>query len=70
LAGLAEIVVVGDGDTDLDLYVYDANGNLIEYDEDYSDDCCVSWVPLWTGAYTIRAVNRGRVYNRFTITTN
>jgi hypothetical protein len=67
---LAEIVVSGDGDTDLDLYVYDANGNLITYSEDYSDDCYVSWVPKWTGAYTIKIVNRGRVYNRYVIATN
>jgi hypothetical protein len=67
---LAEIVVSGDGDTDLDLYVYDANGNLIAYSEDYSDDCYVSWVPAWTGAYTIRVVNRGGVYNRYVIATN
>jgi hypothetical protein len=67
---LAEIIVSGDGDTDLDLYVYDANGNLIEYDEHYSDDCFVSWVPRWTGSYTIKVVNRGSVYNQYVIATN
>jgi hypothetical protein len=67
---LAEIGVSGDGDTDLDLYVYDANGNLIAYDEGYSDDCFVNWVPKWTGAYTIKVVNRGRVYNQYAIVTN
>lgn len=67
---LAEILVSGDGDTDLDLYVYDSNGNLIAQDTDYSDDCYVRWVPAWTGRYTIRIVNRGPVYNRFVILTN
>jgi len=67
---LAEILVSGDGDTDLDLYVYDSNGNLIASDTDYSDDCYVPWVPAWTGRYTIRIVNRGPVYNRFVILTN
>ena len=67
---LAEILVSGDGDTDLDLYVYDSNGNLIASDTDYSDDCYVRWVPAWTGRYTIRIVNRGPVYNRFVILTN
>lgn len=67
---LAEILVSGDGDTDLDLYVYDSNGNLIEKDTDYSDDCYVRWIPAWTGRYTIRIVNRGPVYNRFVILTN
>lgn len=67
---LAEILVSGDGDTDLDLYVYDSNGNLISSDTDYSDDCYVRWVPKWTGRYTVRIVNRGPVYNRFVILTN
>lgn len=67
---LAEILVSGDGDTDLDLYVYDSNGNLIAKDIDYSDDCYVRWIPAWTGRYTIRIVNRGPVYNRFVILTN
>ena len=67
---LAEILVSGDGDTDLDLYVYDSNGNLIASDIDYSDDCYVRWVPKWTGRYTIRIVNRGPLYNRFVILTN
>lgn len=67
---IAEILVSGDGDTDLDLYVYDSNGNLIASDTDYSDDCYVCWVPKWTGRYTIRIVNRGPVYNRFVILTN
>lgn len=67
---LAEILVSGDGDTDLDLYVYDSNGNLIAKDTDYSDDCYVRWIPAWTGRYTIRIVNRGPVYNRFVILTN
>jgi len=67
---LAEILVVGDGDTDLDLYVYDINGNLIAYDEDYTDRCYVNFVPLRTLPFTIVVKNRGRVYNQFSIATN
>ena len=67
---LAEVAVYGDGDTDLDLYIYDSNGNLIASDTDYSDDCYVSWVPRWTGKYYIKIVNRGGVYNRYVILTN
>ena len=63
----AMIIVSGDGDTDLDLYVYDSNGNLIEMDEDGSDQCVVSWTPRWTGRFTIKVVNRGSIYNRYTI---
>jgi len=67
---LAEILVSGDGDTDLDLYVYDSNGNLIVKDENYSDDSYVCWVPAWTGKFYVKVVNRGPVYNRYVILTN
>ena len=67
---LAEVAVVGDGDTDLDLYIYDSNGNLITKDEDLSDNCYCSWVPAWTGTFTIKVKNRGDVYNKFVLLTN
>lgn len=67
---LAEICVSGDGDTDLDLYVYDENGNLIESDTDYTDECVVRWVPAWTGNFIIKIVNRGALYNNYVIWTN
>lgn len=67
---LAEVAIIGDGDTDMDLYVFDSNGSLIEYDEDYTDQCYVSWVPRWTGEYTIAVKNLGSVYNRFVLITN
>ena len=67
---LAEIVVSGDGDTDLDLYVYDENGNLIASDTDYTDDCYVRFYPRWTGLFRIKIVNRGGVYNNYAIVTN
>lgn len=67
---LAEICVSGDGDTDLDLYVYDANGNPIGSDTDYTDECVVRWVPAWTGTFIIEVVNRGALYNDFVIWTN
>ena len=67
---LAEVIVIGDGDNDLDLYIYDANGNLIASDTDYTDQCVCRWVPSWTGAFTIRIVNRGAIYSNFAIATN
>lgn len=70
--GLESAVVVlrGDGDTDLDLYVYDENGNLVARDDDYSDGCVAAWTPLYSGVFTIRVKNRGSVYNRYTLATN
>ena len=67
---LAEVIVIGDGDNDLDLYVYDSNGNLIASDTDYTDQCVCRWVPSWTGAFTIRISNRGAIYSNYAIATN
>lgn len=67
---LAEVAVIGDGDNDLDLYIYDQNGNLIEKDDDYTDQCICRWIPVWTGTFTIKIVNRGNVYSYYAIATN
>lgn len=67
---LAEVAVIGDGDCDLDLYIYDEYGHLVASDTDYTDQCICRWVPSWTGAFTIKIVNRGRVYSNYIIATN
>jgi hypothetical protein len=66
----ATVDVKGDGDTDLDLYVYDSSDNLITKDEDYTDHCVVKWTPKWTGKFTIKIKNRGGVPNDYVMTTN
>ena len=66
----ATVIVSGDGDTDLDLYVFDENGNLIAKDDDYSDDCIVHWFPRVTADFIIKVVNRGNVWNHYIIATN
>ena len=66
----AEVTVVGDGDTDLDLYVYDENGNLVDSDTDDTDVAYCAWIPRWTGTFRVEVKNWGRVYNRYSITTN
>ena len=66
----AEVTVVGDGDTDLDLHVYDENGNLVDSDTDVTDVAYCGWIPRWTGTFRVEVKNWGRVYNRYRITTN
>jgi hypothetical protein len=63
----AAVIISGDGDTDLDLYVYDENGNLIGSDTDSSDDCVVRFAPKWTGMFRIEVRNLGSVYNQYQI---
>ena len=67
---LAEVAIVGDGDTDLDLYIYDSNGNLITKDDSTSRNAYCSWIPAWTDTFVIKVVNRGSVYNDFILVTN
>lgn len=67
---IAECAIVGDGDTDLDLYIYDENGNLITSDTDYTDRCYCRWTPRWQGNFRLKVVNRGNVYNQYTIAVN
>ena len=66
----AVVYVEGDGDTDLDLFIYDENGNLIAQDIDNTDSCIAAWTPKWSGSFIIRVKNRGNVYNRYNLRTN
>ena len=66
----AIVYIEGDGDTDLDLYVYDQNGNRICSDTDYTDQLICSWTPRWTGNFRIKVVNRGNVWNEYGFVTN
>ncbi len=66
----AIVSVVGDGDTDLDLRIYDENGNLICSDLDYTDRNYCRWQPRWTGKFRVKITNLGSVYNRYTLRTN
>jgi hypothetical protein len=63
----AVVAINGDHDTDLDLYVYDENGNLIGSDTDGTDTCVVRFHPKWTGTFRIEVRNLGRVYNKYEI---
>jgi hypothetical protein len=65
----ARVFVSGDGDSDLDLYVYDDNGNMVCRDVDSSDDMICAWTPRWTGNFTIRVRNLGMA-NQYVILHN
>ena len=66
----AIVCLKGDGDTDLDLYIYDENGNLVAKDIDNTDTCAAVWTPKWSGHFTIQVKNRGNVYNCYKLYTN
>jgi hypothetical protein len=67
---LAEFFVIGDGDTDLDLFVKDAKGNIVAKDEDPpaskgggSDLCVCRWTPDEEQEYTIIIINNDPIVN-------
>ena len=66
----AVVAVVGDGYSNLDLYVYDSYGNLVSWDEGVSDRCSARWFSRYDETFTIKVVNRGAVYNLYGIATN
>lgn len=66
---LAVVSIAGDGDTDLDLYVFDNNGNLVVRAIGLTDRETVSFVPAFTSNYRIEVRNLGNVWNQFSIVT-
>lgn len=61
----AIVAMTSDGDTDLDLYVYDEKGNLICQDTDCTDSPICEWTPARTGLFRIKVVNRGNVFSTY-----
>ena len=68
-SGSTEVVVRGDGDTDLDCYVYDRFGRFLGSDDDGTDFCIVNVYQRTSGNLRVRIVNRGGVWNEYRITT-
>lgn len=55
----------GDSDTDLDLYIYDQNGNQVCRSTSSGDDEYCVWNPIWTGPFKVVIKNRGSVSNNY-----
>ena len=62
--GHNDIVVTGDGSTDLDLYVYDGDGDRFD-SAGNSDDEKVCLNVNRAGYFTVRIVNRGTIANDY-----
>lgn len=58
-------VVMGDGDTILDLYLYDSNANLVDSTACQAGSCVVSWTTRRSSHFTVTVFNRGRVDNDY-----
>jgi hypothetical protein len=56
---LAVVFVKPEGNTVLELSVYDQNNNLIGDTNCPEAGCYVRWTPRWTGDFTIKVANLG-----------
>ncbi|MEM6315690.1 MAG: hypothetical protein AAF743_16505, partial [Planctomycetota bacterium] len=66
----ALLEVIGDGYTDLDVYVYDGQGRLLTFEDGDSDRVLLGWTPAYYDVFRIEIVNRGNTWNEYTIATN
>ena len=66
----AIVRVTGDGNTNLDIHVYDENGKPIGEDTSPTDACIVVWKPQRTGKFRIEISNLGEEPNTYVLTTN
>lgn len=64
--GEYRIILRGDGDTDLDLYVYDDTGRIGLAETPYDDESITLTVRR-PGYFAVKVVNRGKVYNDYVL---
>jgi hypothetical protein len=67
-SGPTRVMVDGDGDTDLDCWVYDRFGNLLGRDTDTTDLCIIRFHNPTSGNLRIVIRNLGSVYNEYELT--
>ncbi len=67
---VATISVVGDGDNDLDLFVFDKRNKVVAQDDSHIDACEVHFTPSKKADYKIVVKNWGNSYSDFVLITN
>jgi hypothetical protein len=64
----ATVLAIGDGATYMGLYVYDAQGNCIAWDDEGNprtcDDLAVTWTPRDSAFFTVEVRNAGLMKNK------
>jgi hypothetical protein len=67
----AIVLVIGDGDGDLDLWVYDGNTDgLIGKDDDETSICRVAWTTRFEGPFRIEVANVGDIAEEYVVLVN
>lgn len=65
-----EASCIGDGDTNLEIEVYNDKNELVTSGTSNDNRCYVSWRPSSTRKFKIKIINNGKVYNEMTFTHN
>jgi hypothetical protein len=65
--GHVDIVITGDGSTDLDLYVYDDGGRLVGSSDGNSDDEKVCLTIIRSSIFKVKVINRSSYANDYRI---
>jgi len=68
--GPARITIRGDGDTNLDLFVFGPKKQEVARATGPTDREQVTWEPKATGYYTIKVQNLGEIWNQYVLTTD
>jgi hypothetical protein len=67
----ANVIVIGQGSSNVGLYIYDGYGNCVSWDDQGTaatrDDAAAIWFPLQDERYTIELRNLGAATNRLDI---
>ena len=66
----ASVAIVGDGETDLDIEVFDSHGKHIATSELPGDHESLSWVPKSASIYRVEIRNNGTTSNDYTLISN
>jgi len=66
----ASIAIVGDGETDLDMFIYDEQGKLVGVSDGQWDNELMYWRVEKAQKYRIEVRNVGKIYNDYVIITN
>ena len=66
----AVVYVSGDGDSDLDVFVYDASGQIVASSTGPRDECIVHWIPERQGSFRVEVRNIGSAANWYWMATN
>jgi len=64
------IEIIGDGNTNLDIFVYDKCNTLVASDSNKSDKCSVTWIPKWKEKFQAEVVNMNDKNNNYVIIYN